>query len=180
MKQLYNYEPLIKWPGNKRKIAHIIQDIKYDSYIEPFCGGCSILPYRKCEDAYCFDIIPELIELWNNFKNEKISKVIDEYTQRWQLFQKNDDAYYSIRDNFNKTRNSYDFLFLSRTCISGRIRFNTKNEFNQALEPGRKGIKPDRLQKILTSWKPALQKVSFFNEDYKKSLDYIKPNTLFS
>ncbi len=38
--------------------------------------------------------------------------------------------YYALRDRFNDTGSPLDFLFLSRACFNGLIRFNRKGEFN--------------------------------------------------
>ena len=42
-------QPVIKWSGSKRSqaqnIVSYIPDKKYETYYEPFCGGCAILAY---------------------------------------------------------------------------------------------------------------------------------------
>ena len=41
------FQPVIKWSGSKRsqseEIVKRIPRKEYDTYYEPFCGGCSIL-----------------------------------------------------------------------------------------------------------------------------------------
>ena len=38
------FQPVIKWTGSKRRqseeIIARIKDVEYDTYYEPFCGGC--------------------------------------------------------------------------------------------------------------------------------------------
>src|SRR5262249_55278455 len=41
-----------------------------------------------------------------------------------------EDHYYAIRDRFNDTGEPLDFLFLSRACFNGVMRFNSKGKFN--------------------------------------------------
>ena len=38
--------------------------------------------------------------------------------------------YYAVRDRFNQTASSLDFLFLNRSCFNGVMRFNKKGGFN--------------------------------------------------
>ena len=47
--------------------------------------------------------------------------------------------YYEVRDRFNASPNSWDFLFLNRSCFNGIIRFNRKGRFNTPY-----GHKPER------------------------------------
>ena len=41
------FQPVIKWSGSKRsqseEIIKRIKDKEYNTYYEPFCGGCSVL-----------------------------------------------------------------------------------------------------------------------------------------
>jgi DNA adenine methylase len=47
-----------------------------------------------------------------------------------QLEKDGEEHYYNIRTRFNKEGNPLDFLFLSRACFNGLIRFNRKGQFN--------------------------------------------------
>ena len=50
----------------------------------------------------------------------------DSYKYHWENFQQDENYYYEVRSNFNKTKDPFDFFFLTRTCINGKIRFNKK------------------------------------------------------
>jgi len=47
-----------------------------------------------------------------------------------KLAKKGEDHYYAIRSRFNKDEDPLDFLFLSRACFNGMIRFNSKGGYN--------------------------------------------------
>ena len=80
------------------------------------------------------------------------------------------EYYYKIRENFNMKRSPNDFMFLSRTCANGLIRFNSKNEFNSSFHFSRKGINPDKLRSIMLEWSNILnaKNVQFICKSYNE------------
>lgn len=171
-----SYPTVIKWFGSKRTVAKDLAEhfLSANTYFEPFVGGGAMIPYAKATKGYASDIIPELIDLWNNIKNNP-AKVAHEYELRWSDLQHNGaDIYYKIRDNFNITRNCFDFLFLTRTCVNGMIRYNEKGDFNNSFHLSRPGINPDTLRKIIFQWNGILQKIEFLNVDYRECLSMVK------
>jgi DNA adenine methylase len=165
-------EPVIKWSGSKRYVApELSKNIgNAKRYFEPFVGGGSMLPFRKIETAVASDIIPELINLWNLIKNDPVL-VANEYEKRWNLLQtEGHDVYYKIRESFNATKNEFDFLFLTRTCASGLIRYNTSGEFNNSIHKNRPGIHPKSFREIVLKWAYYLKGVQFQNTDYRETL----------
>jgi DNA adenine methylase len=167
-----NIEPVIKWSGSKRLVAAQLARLfnKTDHFIDPFVGGGAILPYAKATRVIAGDIVPELISLWKCIQTDP-QKVAEQYRLRWTRLQKEGHtAYYAIRDDFNNTRNPYDFLFLSRTCVNGLIRFNADGNFNNSLHHTRPGIAPERLSKILIEWSKYLSTVEFYHQDYRETL----------
>jgi DNA adenine methylase len=167
--------PVIKWSGSKRKIAPYIGDLLPSGrcYYEPFVGSGALLPFHNCDEAIASDIIPELISLWKKIKNSP-SETAKKYRTRWKRLQdEGHTAYYDIRSSFNENRNPFDFLFLSRTCVNGLIRFNKDGDFNNSLHHGRPGISPDTLKKIIFEWSHYIQDVEFRACDYRKSLSQV-------
>ena len=73
-----------------------------------------------------------------------------------------------------------NFLFLTRTCVNGLIRYNKSGEFNNSLHHTRKGIHPDRLEKVIFEWSTVIQKYIFENFDYKKLRSMPKKEILFT
>lgn len=164
--------PVIKWSGSKRKVALELSKnfIIKKRYIEPFIGGGSLIPFRGVEKGIASDIIPELIDLWNEIKLHP-KDVANEYKIRWERLQKEGHSvFYEVRDNFNKTKNPNDFLFLTRTCVNGLIRYNTQGEFNNSMHKNRPGINPIMLAKIIDEWSYYAQNIEFINQDYRETL----------
>lgn len=166
------FSPVIKWFGSKRPVAAELSNyfIQSKQYFEPFVGGGAMMPFAKSRIGFASDIIPELIELWKMIKAEP-KLVSEEYRMRWERLQKEgQDVYYEIRDNFNKTHNSMDFLFITRTCVNGMIRYNSDGEFNNSFHLSRPGIHPDSLSKVIHQWSNIIQKFEFLNVDYRECL----------
>lgn len=164
--------PVIKWSGSKRKVAVELSKkiLSKDRYFEPFVGGGSMLPFRGVDKGIASDIIPELIVLWNEIKNNP-EITASEYKVRWDKLQNDGHgAYYEIRHNFNKTKDPFDFLFLTRTCVNGLIRYNSNGEFNNSIHKNRPGINPERLKEILKEWSYLIKGIEFFNQDYRETL----------
>lgn len=167
--------PVIKWFGSKRPVAPLLAQHfrSCPTYYEPFVGGGAMLPFAKAPKGFASDIIPELIELWNLIKRDP-KLVAEEYRKRWnQLQTEGANVYYIIRDSFNKTRNCLDFLFITRTCVNGMIRYNSEGDFNNSFHLSRPGINPDTLEKILLQWSCAIKNITFLNMDYRECLDSV-------
>lgn len=172
--------PAIKWTGSKRLVANVISQIMPETQrlFDPFVGGGAILPVSKSNSIVAGDVIPELIHLWQEIKFNPNS-VADGYEVRWkQLQQEGHTAYYKIRDRFNDTRNPVDFLFLTRTCVNGLIRFNQNGDFNNSLHHTRPGIAPDRLRAILIEWSKWISNTKFVVSDYRETLEDVRKGDL--
>lgn len=170
------FPPVIKWSGSKRSVANSLSKYIPDGnrYFEPFLGGGSLLPFRKIRTGFTSDIIPELIELWNLIKTNP-AKVSSEYRKRWEKLQAEGyEVFYSVRDHFNSTKNAHDFLFLTRTCVNGLIRYNNQGEFNNSFHLTRPGINPKKLADIIYQWHYVIKDIEFNNCDYRILLSKAK------
>lgn len=149
-----------------------------DRYFEPFVGSGAMLPFKPSSVGIAGDVIPELIQLWIGIR-DKPELVAKEYELRWKrLKNEGHTAYYEIRNSFNTTRNPHDFLFLSRTCVNGLIRFNKNGDFNNSLHHTRPGIAPERLSKIISQWSYYIQNITFLATDYRQTLETAKMGDL--
>lgn len=169
-------QPVIKWSGSKRSVASQLGEIflPAETYYEPFVGGGAMMPFAKANKGKASDIIPELIALWNEIKYNP-EMVAEEYNVRWNKLQNEGyQVFYDVRDAFNKTKNPLDFLFLTRTCLNGMIRYNSAGEFNNSLHLTRPGIDPVRLASIIMQWNRYIQKITFLNVDYRECLKDVK------
>ena len=179
------FQPVIKWSGSKRSQSEeIIKKFPktINAYYEPFIGGGSVLFQLlhsdiKVEQYICSDINKDLIVLWNMIKDNPEHLCI-KYKEMWNELNSIEDIdlkkqyYYKARSEYNTTREPHLLLFLSRTCINGLIRYNSKNEFNASFHFSRKGIVPDKLTDIMLQWSNVLnnKNVQFIHQSYEKIL----------
>lgn len=85
-----------------------------------------------------------LIDLWNQII-ETPGSITKEYEEIWRNQLDNPKEYYlRVRDDFNKSNNPAQFLYLVARCVKNSIRFNSAGEFNQSADNRRLGMKPER------------------------------------
>lgn len=175
---------LIKYTGNKRLLAPEILSYypkSINTHIEPFCGTASItlsLIANNWDIKYYLisDINTKVIDLYKLCRsNPNLLK--DYYKKLWQgynkefkieqdLYDYRKDFFYRLRDLYNKTNNPVIFLFLTRTCTNGLIRFNSKGGFNASCHFNRPGINPEKLNVVIDSLSQVLNRVEIRSGTY--------------
>lgn len=83
--------------------------------------------------ALLCDSNPHLIRFYQALQRGEISKEKARSfltSEGDKLLMTDGDYYYTARDRFNLHGEPLDFLFLSRSCFNGMMRFNRRGEFN--------------------------------------------------
>ena len=164
-------------------------------YIEPFVGGGAVF-FEICnsfrfQDAFLFDINPELVILYNVIKKD-VGLLIKElsFLQKAYASAKDKSAlYYSLRDEYNTfdkhvDANIYssDFVrraaltvFLNRTCFNGLFRVNSKGLFNVPMGRYKNPCILDADN--LTAVSHALTKATVVQTDFSTALQYADKDT---
>jgi DNA adenine methylase len=143
------YVPPIKCQGIKTKIvSHIKENVNWDGegrWIEPFLGSGVVLFNILPKKALVGDTNIHIIKFYNMIREGKLtSSKLKSFLENEgiELEEMEDEKYYEVRNRFNETSNSKDFLFLNRSCFNGIMRFNRKGGFNVPF-----GHKPKRFSK---------------------------------
>lgn len=135
-------KPLVKWAGGKRQLLPSILKMlpeSFETYIEPFAGGCALLVgiynLGKLKHAVISDLNEELINLYAVVKNdpEALIAEIDGMS-----FTNDSNSYYLCRDRFNALLGQASFsreraalfLYLNRHGYNGLWRVNGSGKFN--------------------------------------------------
>ncbi|MEW5718838.1 MAG: Dam family site-specific DNA-(adenine-N6)-methyltransferase, partial [Chloroflexota bacterium] len=133
----YVVVPPIKCQGIKTKLVRfILTNIRWNGegcWIEPFLGSGVMLFNAQPERAIVNDVNPHIINLYRRIYDGSLTpQMVKEHLTREgkQLLRNDEDHYYLVRERFNQSGDSLDFLFLNRSCFNGVMRFNRKGEFN--------------------------------------------------
>ena len=125
---MYN-KSILKWAGNKIRIMETLQQYigTPNIFVEPFGGSFVVSLNTKANEYRIGDINSDIIGLYNAVLNDPnfISTAKQYYVDGIDK-----DKFAKIRDEFNKTRSPYLFLYLNRHCFNGLTRYNKSGKFN--------------------------------------------------
>lgn len=129
--------PPIKSQGIKTKLAGWIEDCSssqnYERWVEPFAGTGVVAFNIQPKVALLCDSNPHLIRFYKAIQDRKITADKAKLfltIEGEKLLLSGGEHYYTVRERFNSHGNPLDFLFLSRSCFNGMMRFNKKGGFN--------------------------------------------------
>ncbi|MEI7644273.1 MAG: Dam family site-specific DNA-(adenine-N6)-methyltransferase [Chloroflexales bacterium] len=131
------YVPPIKCQGIKTKLVQWIKahaDLPSGGrWIEPFMGSGVVGFNLRPHAAIFADVNPHIVNFYNAMKHGQVTAARAKAFLEKEgalLTQKGEAHYYALRDRFNEGGDPFDFLFLSRACFNGLIRFNKKGRYN--------------------------------------------------
>lgn len=181
--------PPIKIQGIKTKLIPFINEnlpnVTNKTWIEPFLGSGVVGFNLAGEKAIFSDSNPYTIQFYQDIKDKKItSEIVKEFLEieGVKLKEKDADYFYEVRNRFNETHQSLDFLFLNRSDFNGMIRFNKNGGFNVPY-----GHKPNRFEKsyitkVFNQVKWVEEKIwnndwEFHCKNFKEALKNLNENT---
>ena len=188
--ELKNYKMKIPHPipyqGSKRNLANDI--LRYfpesiDRFIEPFAGSAAMTIaasfYYKADKFIINDINKPLIDLLENIVNRP-EIVVKNYYDIWSgQIGNEEEYYYQVRQEFNKTQNPNHLLFLLAKCVKAAVRYNSNGEFNQSPDKRRKGRRPENMRDDILGVSNLLKgKVEFQSKDYVEIINSAKTDDL--
>jgi DNA adenine methylase len=166
---------LIKWVGNKQRFAHQIisffPSIGGHKYIEPFLGSAAVLSTLSPARALGSDSYAPLIEIWSTLKTSP-EELIGWYESRWNRFTNSRNprkVYDEILASFNVSPNAADFLFLTRSCYGGVIRFRKSDGYMSTPMGAHNPITPLSFRNRVALWVPRVQGTEFKSLDFREA-----------
>lgn len=173
---------LLKWVGNKQKFAAEITRFfptNFNRYFEPFLGSGAILATVTPEKGLGSDTFKPLIEIWKMLKADPQELV------RWYAERRNrlgietkEEIYASVLASYNANPNGADFLYLSRACYGGIIRFRKADGYMSTPCGAHQPISAQSFAIRVNEWKNRLAKVDFAHCDYKEAFSMAKEGDL--
>jgi DNA adenine methylase len=173
---------LLKWVGNKQRFSHEICNFfpkSFNCYYEPFLGSGAVLGTLSPKKAVASDAFKPLIEIWNTLKDDP-EKLKMWYSEHWDFFTSGDknERYEKIKKNYNKDPNGTDFLFLSRSCYGGVIRFRKHDGYMSTPCGVHDPISPNSFSERVDIWHERVKNTTFECSDYKKVMMEAKEGDL--
>jgi len=166
---------LLKWIGNKQRFASELISFfppQFDRYIEPFVGSGAVLATLSPRNALAGDAFAPLISIWKALRNDP-NQVIDWYATRRALAEEigKEACYAKVLASYNASPNGADFLYLSRSCYGGVIRFR-KSDGHMSTPCGvHTPMSTERFAVRALEWHQRVMGAEFFNCDYRELMD---------
>jgi len=162
---------LLKWVGNKQKFAAEITSyfpLYYGRYFEPFLGSGAILATIAPKNGMGSDTFEPLMQIWKKLK-ENPQELINWYAERRNRIdiETKQEVYKSVLESYNQKPNGADFLYLTRSCYGGIIRFRKADGYMSTPCGVHNPISVESFSKRVSEWKVRLEKVDFEHCDYK-------------
>jgi DNA adenine methylase len=173
---------LLKWVGNKQKQApEIISYFPsvYGTYIEPFLGSGGVMGVLAPKKGIGADIFTPLIGIWKTLKDDK-ELLKRQYKERYSMIEKygKKAAYEKVLGRYNKNPNSADFLFLTRACYGGVVRFRKDDGYMSTPCGAHDPISPESFSHRVDLWAIRTFGCTFINQDFTSSFDMAKEGDL--
>lgn len=161
---------LLKWVGNKQRFAHEISAYFPDSfgtYFEPFLGSGAVLATLAPTRAIASDTFAPLIAIFNQLRYEP-ETLKRWYAGRHELIASmgKKAAYAKVLASYNAAPNGADFVFLSRACYGGVIRFRKDDGYMSTPCGAHTPIAPASFNARVDAWQPRVAGATFLHEDY--------------
>lgn len=171
-------QPLFKYIGNKYRSAEKISSlfpVEFDTYYEPFFGSGAVLGKLQPKKSVVSDTCKPLIELWRLVQRNPQS-LLNSYTRNWESYCKDRQlAYDTAKDRFNQNPNPHDFLFVSRACYGGVIRFRRDGYLSTPMGPHRI-ISPTSFAARLRDWALLVRNTTFVHGDFSEIVAHARSN----
>lgn len=170
---------LLKWVGSKHKFAEqmsVLFPASFKTYHEPFVGSGSILATISPKSGYASDNFKPLIDIWQTLKTNP-ELLISWYEQRRKRLDNEDKkaVYEEIKASFNKKQNGADFLFLTRACWGGVIRFRKADGYMSTPVGYHDPISVDSFKLRVYDWHERVKNTVFECIDYRDAFDKAMP-----
>lgn len=173
---------LLKWVGNKQKFAHEIAGYfpkSFSVYHEPFLGSGAVMATLRPARAIGSDVFAPLIEIWQMLARDP-EQIKRWYAERYRLCLEKGHVrgYEQVKAAYNAEPNGADFLFLTRSCYGGVVRFRKKDGFMSTPCGAHAPMKPGAFARRVDLWAERLAGALFERADYRDAMARAEPGDL--
>jgi DNA adenine methylase len=175
-------QQLLKWIGNKQRFAHEIIGYfpkQYPTYHEPFLGSGAVLGTLAPRAAMASDAFGPLMGIWQTLKDAP-DTLVDWYTQRWELAKKlgKIEGYEEIKASYNAKPNAADFVFLTRACYGGVVRFRKADGYMSTPCGVHAPVPPASFRSRVQVWHQRVQHTTFRHIEFEEAMSCAQPGDI--
>jgi DNA adenine methylase len=161
---------LLKWIGNKYRMAEQIASYfpsESGTFYDVFLGSGALLATVNPTQGVGSDAFGPLIEIWVTLRDDP-ETLKGWYRTRWEHAMGGEKVkrYEEIKASYNTSRNAADFLFLSRSCYGGVVRFRKSDGYMSTPCGPHTPISPESFNSRVDEWHPRVQATDFRHADY--------------
>lgn len=170
---------LLKWIGNKQRMAHEICAYfpeSFGAYHEPFVGSGAVLATLRPKRAFASDTFAPLIEIWQTLHADP-ARLKRWYAERHAQMVGGEKVveYEKIKASYNRKPNGADFLFLCRSCYAGVVRFRQADGYMSTPCGPHTPIPPESFSARVDEWHKRTKGAEFERMDYREAMNRAKP-----
>ncbi|WP_448208408.1 DNA adenine methylase [Azospirillum sp. sgz302134] len=172
---------LLKWVGNKQRFAHEIVGFfpdRFGTYHEPFLGSGAVLATLAPLRAKASDSFGPLIGIFQALKSRP-DELTAWYAERWHEAAGHGKAegYERIKARYNERPNAPDFLYLTRACYGGVIRFRRDGYMSTPVGI-HTPISPDSFSQRVQEWHKRVKHTDFQHLPFESAMLEAGPGDL--
>lgn len=173
---------LLKWIGNKQRIAHEIasffpKDIR--TYYEPFLGSAAVLAALQPPAALGSDVFGPLMEIWRSLRKSP-ELLVQWYRDRYEEYRRygKPEGYERMKDRYNSTPNGADLLFICRSCYGGVVRFRKSDGYISTPCGAHEPIAPSSFAQRVDIWRRRTAGARFERLDFEEAMSMAREKDL--
>lgn len=173
---------LLKWIGNKQRMAHEIVSYfpaRFGAYFEPFLGSGAVLGTLRPKRAVGSDNFEPLVEIWQTLHSDP--KTLKRwYADRYKQMTGGQrvEEYERIKASYNRRPNGADLLFLCRSCYAGVVRFRQADGYMSTPCGPHNPMPPEKFGERVDEWHRRTAGAQFLRLDYREALAKAKPGDM--
>ncbi|VEI13885.1 DNA adenine methylase [Trueperella bialowiezensis] len=165
---------LLKWVGNKQRVARQITQYfpqNFGTYYEPFLGSGAVLGAVRPSSGHGSDVLEPLIEIWQAVVEnpEDLVAAYDRYRSQLEQGKDKKDVYETALAEFNRTRRGSEFIYLSRACYGGVIRFRQSDGYMSTPVGAHTPISTEAFEKRVYAWRESVKNTTFTCRSYEEA-----------
>lgn len=167
---------LLKWVGNKQRVAaQIVQYFPRDfgTYYEPFLGSGAVLGAVAPESGQASDVLEPLIEIWQLLVEdpEALIEAYDHYRSQLDLGADRKTVYETALTEFNRSKRGSEFIYLSRACYGGVIRFRKSDGYMSTPVGAHIPISTESFKNRVYEWRKRVSHTKFACHSYEYAFE---------